>query len=73
MILAELVHKLAVLLAGENTPEVRADIDAYLAANPPPPCSSLSMTPEEFDAYLDACGGPEVVRRSARAYYGLAD
>lgn len=74
MTLAELAYRMAVLLAGDDTPELRAQFDAFVALNPPPPTSPFvrRMTVAEFNAHVDACGGAEAVRRSALRYYGVA-
>lgn len=67
----ELVHRFAVLVMGEDTPELRADLAEYIVANPPPLPSSVDLTHEEFDAAVAACGGTDVVRRSAMEFYGI--
>jgi hypothetical protein len=76
MTLSEFANKMAVLLGGEDAPKFRARLDEYAALHPPPPGFSdafLSLTADEFDAAVEDCGGAEEVRRSARAYYGVAD
>jgi hypothetical protein len=70
MTLEELALKLAVLVVGEDSPELRADLAAYVAAQPPP-LEPLAMTDEQFDVIVADCGGAEAVRRSAFAYYGI--
>lgn len=70
----EAIYKICAVAAGGDTPELRARVDEYMAACPPPSVSPefLNMTAEEFDAYVDELGGPEVLHSSALAFYEQA-
>lgn len=62
----EIAYKVAALLAGEDSPEVRANVAARIAVCPLP---NVSMTLEEFAAAVNDCGGAEAVRRFAIRRY----
>jgi hypothetical protein len=73
MTFTELADKMATLLGGKDALEFRARLNEYVALHPPPLDAFRSLTAEQFDAAVERCGGPEAVRRSARAFYSLAD